>query len=903
MRLRLVAIAALAALAACGPLHVKPKVKPFPYDGWSSTYPTGLRLVAYELPHQQEVMVSASYAVGSVDDPPGKEGLAHLVEHLAFRSKPDGGPRIWNRLEALAGVPGAHFNAVTYEDSTDYWAIAAPAALDDLLRMEADRLRDPLAGVTEKEFLREREVVLRELAERRDPASPVVQLDWLVTLALPGSPYARVATVGSLRAITFDDVRAFVRTYYTPAHVIVAVTGPTMAATVGSTTVGIFGQLAASGGGGQMDPVRPRPPPFDFASPVPTALERRTAPVSEPILWLAWSVPGDAAKPGAPRAIAAADFLGSMAFFSAIGPNRERVTGLEAFPYRMDGVSLVVARIALRSAADAERVLDAFRSWRRYWGGTSGAELFAGEDVRDELLMSGHLALEALEVPEIARFVRTSGNPDYIAGWQRLVALELSTQSKPYVESYLRSDRLVAMLVAPEDRAPVAPGVSPSGIEPREADHHGPPPEPELAAGDPVAALRGATALQVSRHTLDNGLRVVIVPRAGFRAVQLRLACLGGAPGQTDALVAQLALATSADDRGAIGPDHLAFTARFPTEQLSDSLLALARRCRFGRSVDGFVYERVRDSVAKLLEARVRTAQEIAGAALLSALYPDHAYGADLDVARFRAADGGDARRWLERCLRPDRAVLVLAGDVTPGEELLDEVKGLFGGWHAPSDVSPPRVFPALPAARRVVIVDRPGWETAELVVGVRAPLRSDRDEPAFRANLWRLDSGLNGRLRLSQPLTYGVSVDVLDRTLGPSLLLRTVVARERAASTVAELLGSLAALTEPLDDGTLARARWQVALAVSTGFGTSKRNATRLEELFVHGLADDEWNTFAARTASLTSARITAEAGKLATGTEVIVLVGDAAAIGPALRSRGFTPEVIANPPALSAR
>jgi zinc protease len=41
----------------------------------------------------QMVEVDVRYDVGSREDPPGKAGLAHLVEHLMFQQRPDGPPR------------------------------------------------------------------------------------------------------------------------------------------------------------------------------------------------------------------------------------------------------------------------------------------------------------------------------------------------------------------------------------------------------------------------------------------------------------------------------------------------------------------------------------------------------------------------------------------------------------------------------------------------------------------------------------------------------------------------------------------------------------------------------------------------------------------------------------------
>jgi len=141
----------------------RPKGRPVDYRGHFAPFPSGLRLVVYEMPHLDRFALSVSYGAGSVDDPPGKEGLAHLAEHLAFRAAPGGsGQRIWERLVAS----GMRFNAFTEMEHTDYWISGNAAELGEALRIEAARMADPVAGVSEDDFAIERDVVVSEWRER-----------------------------------------------------------------------------------------------------------------------------------------------------------------------------------------------------------------------------------------------------------------------------------------------------------------------------------------------------------------------------------------------------------------------------------------------------------------------------------------------------------------------------------------------------------------------------------------------------------------------------------------------------------------------------------------------------------------------------------------------------------------
>src|SRR5512137_1938261 len=142
----------------------KVKGKPVPYQGYAMQGPTGIRIVSYEIPVSPRATVGVSYRAGSADDPPGKEGMAHLAEHLAFRGRPGGGLRLWDRLEAA----GVEFNAFTTTDHTTYYAAGRTDQLVAMAEAEAARLRDPLAGIGPEEFETERDVVLSELRQRQD---------------------------------------------------------------------------------------------------------------------------------------------------------------------------------------------------------------------------------------------------------------------------------------------------------------------------------------------------------------------------------------------------------------------------------------------------------------------------------------------------------------------------------------------------------------------------------------------------------------------------------------------------------------------------------------------------------------------------------------------------------------
>src|SRR5262245_59775612 len=102
-----------------------------------ATLPNGLRVMVLPDDTTQLVAVAVRYEAGSNDDPKGKEGLAHLVEHLMFQLRP-GGPDQAPMMAALRQLT-VYVNARTEWDLTQYDALATRDNLESLLALEAAR--------------------------------------------------------------------------------------------------------------------------------------------------------------------------------------------------------------------------------------------------------------------------------------------------------------------------------------------------------------------------------------------------------------------------------------------------------------------------------------------------------------------------------------------------------------------------------------------------------------------------------------------------------------------------------------------------------------------------------------------------------------------------------------------
>jgi zinc protease len=205
----------------------------------------GLRVALVPDTRTNLVTVDVRYPVGAAEDPDGRAGLAHLVEHLTFLTRVDkDGPTLSDRL----GDDALDFNAWTTADETHYTSTGFAGRLDELLAIEAQRMSGTCDQIDKALFLRERDVVLEEQAQRHGPLDDV-QAEIDAAIWGKGHPYGRAIGSREIADATREEACAFMTAHYGPDSAILVVTGnvdvDTMTAAIGKR----FGPVARRGGG------------------------------------------------------------------------------------------------------------------------------------------------------------------------------------------------------------------------------------------------------------------------------------------------------------------------------------------------------------------------------------------------------------------------------------------------------------------------------------------------------------------------------------------------------------------------------------------------------------------------------------------------------------------------------
>lgn len=185
------------------------------------TMPNGIRLVIDPMPGLMSAAIGVYVRAGTIDESNDEGGVAHLLEHMAFKGTNRRSARqIAEEIEAVGG----YLNAGTGYTRTGYYARVlsadAPLAFDII----ADILGDPLFDAAE--LSKEQEVVIQEIGEAADQPDDAV-MELLQTMSFGDHPLGRpiLGTAASVKAQTPLSLRSFMARNYGAGDLVIAASG------------------------------------------------------------------------------------------------------------------------------------------------------------------------------------------------------------------------------------------------------------------------------------------------------------------------------------------------------------------------------------------------------------------------------------------------------------------------------------------------------------------------------------------------------------------------------------------------------------------------------------------------------------------------------------------------------
>jgi predicted Zn-dependent peptidase len=183
--------------------------------------PNGLRLAVEPMPGLLSASVGVYVTAGGRHERPEQNGVAHFLEHMAFKGTPS---RTARRIAEEIEDVGGYINAYTGKEMTAYYARVLERDVELGLDLLADILLNPLFNAPDIEI--ERGVILQEIGQSLDTPDDVI-FDWLQEVAYPEQSFGRTILGAPARVEAFAkaDLAGFVSERYGPDQLIVAAAG------------------------------------------------------------------------------------------------------------------------------------------------------------------------------------------------------------------------------------------------------------------------------------------------------------------------------------------------------------------------------------------------------------------------------------------------------------------------------------------------------------------------------------------------------------------------------------------------------------------------------------------------------------------------------------------------------
>lgn len=746
--------------------------------------PNGLRVITLEDHSCPIVSVQVWYHVGSKDEDPERQGFAHMFEHMMFRGTDRLGPT--SHFDLLRKV-GGNANAYTAFDQTVYHQTLPSNQLELALYLEAERMS--FLKVDQESFDTERKVVEEE--RRLGTNQPYgTALEQALPVIFGNHPYrwSPIGQIPHLRAASVGELRDFWNRYYVPNNATLVLAGDLTHDTAQQLAERYFGWIPPGEAPARVAYKEPLPDaPRNVVikeenAPAPViGIAYRAVPVGHKDSWalqmLATIVGGGESSRLYQKLVAEQ----KSAVFAAGGALSLEDDGLLAFGAVMAPFGSNARKVRATIESELARVRE---------------ELVTEEELtkaKNQLLKG--IVTESLTVDSKASALgsaavlegRTANVNDRLAAIRavtredirrvaaeymdpnRQIAMQINRNLLGTIFGKMKEEDEALVTAAPETTPPIVgrPGVVRPETFPAE------PPLAALPSFDPTPAF--------SERRLDNGLRVLVVENHELPYVTVQLGLHAGAwtetkPGTASMAMGMLTKGTTTKSQtvlasemetygislgGSAGLDNANLVADCLPENL-DRAMALMADVVLNPTFPEDEFDKARTQLITGLTISSNTPAYIADREFRKRLYGDHPYARTEtgEVTDVNALTREDVAAWWATFARPDMAVMIFAGDITPdrAEQL---AASTLGAWKAEGE-KPKTTLPEIPAPAdtKIILVDRPGSVQSEIRVGRVGFTRHDPRYATSRVASGYFGGAFNSRLnetiRVKKGLTYG---------------------------------------------------------------------------------------------------------------------------------------------------
>ncbi len=418
----------------------------------------------------------------------------------------------------------------------------------------------------------------------------------------------------------------------------------------------------------------------------------------------------------------------------------------------------------------------------------------------------------------------------------------------------------------------------------------------------PAGPVKPLPFPEVQETELPNGIRLLLIESHELPVVSVRLSMRAGQrddPLGRDGLASMTAqlldkgtesrtaeeIAEAIESVGGslnagAGPDFfqvfttvLSENVELAFDLLSDVLL----RSTFPESE----LELARTQVLSELQLEKSDPGALASRAFLRGLYGDHPYGRRQTEESAKAITREDVQNWASTHLRPEGALLTIAGDLT-----LDEATSLttrhLGEW---SGAAPRIEYAPPPGARAtgIVLVHRPGSSQSNIIVGNRAT-RPIEDRTYYASDVANkiLGGGVDARLflilREEHGWTYGAYSALPTRLDGGYFQATAEVRTTVTDSALVEMMHQIRRMrAEPIPDSTMAAAKGYLVGSYPLSIETPQQIAGQVANAVLFDRGIDFVRTYGQRVDAVTASDVMDAANRVfKPDSAVVVVVGE---------------------------
>ncbi len=750
------------------------------------TLDNGLRVIYAPLHQAPVVHVRVMYHVGSRDERPDRQGFAHMFEHMMFRGSAHVAPE--QHMKLVMQVGGTS-NAFTSFDQTTYWETLPSANTEMALYLEADRMSS--FKVSDDIFMTERKVVAEEWRMRyaNQPYGTMYQDLAKTAYTTHSYRWTPIGDMDQLRAAASSELQEFFNKYYVPNNACLIIAGDIDLDQTKAMVRKYFGWI-------------PRGEEIQRIAPAePEQTDSRRLVVKKP------AVPLSAIH----IAFKTTNYRDDDHY--ALGLLGDILAGGRSS--RLDRILVNSANPMCRSVGGGDQALEdqsLFLVNASALPGRDPDEIqkiiadtiaeVADKGVTQEELDKARTQARVgiIHSRETAQSLATSlGDEEVFGGDANRVNQEWDKYSKltpadiqAVAKKYLTPARMTVVQYLPDPtggktaatqatakaaevaQAEVTPSTEP--IKPRVAEFPaGYPTEP------PIAPVQASRPFEKGTEMKVDGVKVIVMTDHRLPVVNWGLVLRSGGDAAPAGKEGLASLTAGMLRRGAADMDYLALsedleshgisieasdggdTTRIggscTTDQLDHGILR-TRQILLQPTFPQAEFDKLKkQSMAGLLQS-LTSPGTVADRELTSAIYGDSPQGRLTTMASLQSITLDDVKKWYESVYKPNNALLVLSGDVTPeqGKELAGK---LLADWKPAESIPAADYSLADPSSqRRIILVDNPDGKQSTIRMAIRAyTIKSEDKFPGSLAGRI-LSDGIHARLdkyvRAEKGYTYG---------------------------------------------------------------------------------------------------------------------------------------------------